>query len=115
MARAGHHPAALWREGLVASRIFEYEFWNRIHARGFTRSHGDEARSLLTRVTLIDLTPPVLVRALDPFPVAVGTLDGLHLATIVFLRGRGEDIELASYDRRMNACAQALGVAIYAL
>jgi hypothetical protein len=33
----------------------------------------------------------------------------------VFLRGRGEDIELASYDRRMNACAQALGVAIYAL
>ena len=108
-------PAALWRERLVASRIFEYEFWNCIHARGFTRSHGDEARSLLTRVTLIDLTPPVLVRALDPFPVAVGTLDGLHLATIVFLRGRGEDIELASYDRRMNACAQALGVAIYAL
>lgn len=108
-------PASLWRERLVASRIFEYEFWNRIHARGFTKSHGDEARALLTRVTLIDFTRPVLVRALEPFPVAVGTLDGLHLATIVFLRTRGEAVDLASYDRRLNACARALDVGLYAL
>jgi predicted nucleic acid-binding protein len=108
-------PAALWRERLVSSRILEYEFWNRIHARGLTRSHGDEARVLLVYISLIDLAPPVLARALEPFPTPVGTLDGLHLATIKFLRAQGEKVELASYDRRLNAGARALGVSIYAL
>jgi predicted nucleic acid-binding protein len=108
-------PAALWRERLVSSRILEYEFWNRIHARGLTRSHGDEARVLLVYVSLIDLAQSVLARALEPFPTPVGTLDGLHLATIEFLRAQGEKVELASYDRRLNAGARALGVAIYAL
>ncbi len=86
-----------------------------MHARGLGRSHGDEARALLARVSLIDLAPAVLARALEPFPISVGTLDGLHLATIEFLRASGEDIELASYDQRMNACARAIGIAIYAL
>jgi hypothetical protein len=86
-----------------------------MHARGLGRSHGPEARALLARVSLIDFSPAVLARALEPFPTSVGTLDGLHLATIEFLRAGGEDIELASYDQWMNTCAQALGIAIYAL
>ena len=36
-----------------------------------------------------------LARALEPWPVPLRTLDALHLATIVFLRGRGEEVELA--------------------
>jgi hypothetical protein len=56
-----------------------------------------------------------LARALQPFPVAVRTPDGLHLATLEFLRASGENIELASYDRRLIAAAQALGITIYAL
>ena len=64
-------------------------------------------------ISLLDFSPGVLARALEPFPVSVRTLDGLHLATIEFLRGRGEDIELASYDRRLIAGARALGIAIY--
>jgi len=56
-----------------------------------------------------------LARALQPFPVVVRTPDGLHLATIEFLRAGGQDIELASYDRRLIAGARALGIAIYAL
>ena len=98
---------------MVSSRLLEYELWNRLHARGLTRSHTDEAKGILVYVSLIDLEPQVLARALEPFPTPVGTLDGLHLATIEFLRARGEDIELASYDKRLNAAAQALGVAVY--
>ncbi len=86
-----------------------------MHARGLGHSHGHEARALLARVSLIDFAPAVLARALESFPISIGTLDGLHLATIEFLRASGEDIELASYDRRMNVCAQALGITIYAL
>ena len=107
--------ASLWRERLVSSRLLEYELWNRLHARGLTRSHTNEAKGLLVYISLIDLEPQVLARALEPFPTPVGTLDGLHLATIEFLRARGEDVKLASYDKRLNAGAQALGIGIYAI
>jgi len=107
--------SALWDDRVVSSRLLEYELWNRIHARGLTHSHGDQARELLIRVSLIDLAPPALARALEPFPTPVRTLDGLHLATIEFLRSRDDDIQLASYDRRLLAGARALGVTIYPL
>ena len=38
-------PDALWHESLIASRLLEYEMWNRLHARRLGRSHG-EARAL---------------------------------------------------------------------
>ena len=59
-------PDALWREPIVASRLLEYEVWNRIHARKLERSHGDDVRALLARISLIELAPPVLGRALEP-------------------------------------------------
>ena len=108
-------PEALWQEPLIASRLLEYEVWNRIHARGLGRSHGEEARALIGRVALIELAPPVLARALEPFPIPVRTLDALHLASVEFLRGRGQTVELASYDERMLAVARALRIPPYAL
>jgi len=107
-------PDSAFQSSLVSSRLLEYEVWNRIHARGLPRSHGEETRALMDRVTLIDLTPPALARALEPFPIAVRTLDSLHLATIEFLRRRGESIEFASFDERLLAAARALGIALYA-
>jgi len=53
---------------------------------------------------------PSLARALDPWPSPVRTLDALHLATMAFLRKQGEIIELASYDNRLLAAAQVLGI-----
>jgi predicted nucleic acid-binding protein len=106
---------AIWREYLVASRLLQYELWNRIHARGLTFSHSEQAKLLLSQTSLIDLTPTVLNRALQPFPLTVRTSDGLHLATAEFLRASGEAVELASYDRRLVAGARELGIAIYAL
>jgi hypothetical protein len=108
-------PIAMWLQRLYSSRLLQYELWNRIHARGFTHSHADEARALLARVTLIDLSPTVLMRALEPFPISVRTVDGLHLATIAFLHSSGEDVQLASYDHRLVAAARALRIAIYPL
>lgn len=104
-------PEELWQEVLVASRLLEYEVWNRIHGRRLGRSHGDAVRDLIGRVALIELAPAVLVRALEPFPLPVRTLDALHLASIEFLRGRGQDIALATYDERLQAAADALGIA----
>ena len=108
-------PARFWTEPLVSSKLLEYEVWNRVHAYALTRSHSEEARVMLGGVELIELTESVLARAVEPFPVAVRTLDALHLATADFLRKNGERIELASFDNRLLAAARALTIATAAL
>jgi predicted nucleic acid-binding protein len=108
-------PDSLWRQPLVASRLLEYELWTRLNARGLGASHGELARRLLERLAILEMLPNVLARALEPFPAPVCTLDALHLASIEFLRGRGQAIELASYDERLIAAARALSIPIAAL
>lgn len=103
-------PESLWGETLIASRLTQYEVWNRIHARGLGRSHGDDVRALLGRLALVEMAAPVLERALDPFEEPVRTLDGLHLATMWFLREAGQDLALASYDERLRRAAQRLEI-----
>jgi len=106
-------PEALWSEMLVASRLLEYETWNRLHARELAGELGEAARQLLGRVAMLELAPPVLARALEPFPLAVRTLDALHLASLEFLRERGQTVSLATYDRRMATAAEALEVPLH--
>ena len=108
-------PAALWEQSLIASRLLEYEIWTRLHARRLGESHNEDARALIGRVALIELVPPVLARALEPFPVPIRTLDALHLASIEFMRLQGQTIELASYDDRLLLASKALGIPVVAL
>jgi predicted nucleic acid-binding protein len=105
-------PDALWRESLVASRLLEYELWTRVNGRGDARTHGDAVRELLARVSLVELAPTVLERALEPFPVPVRTLDALHLATAHHLVERRQPLTLATYDVRMRGCAKRMGLAL---
>jgi predicted nucleic acid-binding protein len=107
-------PESLWAESLVASRLLEYELWNRLHRIGAAHSHGEAARQLLARVAFLELAPEVLARALEPFPAPVRTLDALHLASADFLRAAGAHLELATYDERMRSAAQAMGFALAA-
>ena len=108
-------PERLWQEELISSRLLEYEIWTRIHARKLTRSHADEVRSLLSRVALVELAPPVLARALEPFPKPVRTLDALHVASMDFLRKQGQVVRLASYDGRLVDAARTLRIPTYKL
>lgn len=107
--------ARLWDEELASSRLLAYEVWNRLHAGGAAGSHAERAQALLARTNLMEMSRAELARALEPWPVPLRTLDGLHLATMEFLRRQGERIELASYDNRLVAAAQALGFPLAAL
>lgn len=107
-------PESFWERSIVSSRLLEYEVWTRLNARQLGPSHGGEARRLLDRIAFVELTPAVLARALQPFPVPVRTLDALHLATIAFLRASGGAVALASYDARLLDAARALGIPLYA-
>ena len=108
-------PDGLWASELVSSRLLEYELWNRVHARDLARSHGDVTRLLLARISLLDLDRTVLARALQPFPEPMRTLDALHLASAAYLRERGVDLAVATYDQRMTRAVAAMGIELYEL
>jgi hypothetical protein len=40
-------------------------------------------------------------------------LDALHLASMEYLRSRGEKLTLASYDQRMSKAARRIGFPLY--
>ena len=102
---------ALWRLPIVSSRLLECEVWTRINARRLQDSHGDAVRGLLDRIAIIEMVPPVLARALKPFPAPVRTPDAIHLAAIEFIRSQGASVQLASYDERLAGVARLLGIA----
>src|SRR2546422_7704359 len=90
--------------------MLEYEVWTRTHGRRLAGSHGESVRALIGRVALVELAPPVLSRALEPFARPVRTLDALHLASMEFLRTQGQTVELATYDARLAQAARDLKV-----
>ena len=110
LAEDRYPPDALWHQPLVSSRLLECEVWNRINARRLQGSHGDVARSLINRIAMIEMMPPVLRRALEPFPAPVRTLDAIHLAAIEFIRTQGASVQLASYDEGLVGAARLLGI-----
>lgn len=105
-------PESLWQDEPVSSRLLEYEVWNRVHSRKVPETHP-LVRALIGRIGFFELDRSHLARALEPFPIHVRSLDSLHLATIEYVRGRGNDVALASFDRRMIAAASALGIPLY--
>src|SRR5438067_1625441 len=113
-------PESLWNQDLGSSRLLVYEVWNRLAARRLTALQltalqRERAPALLSRINLTEMNEQALSRALMPFPISVRTLDALHLATMEFIRGRGEMVELASYDNRLLTAAAALGIQAVAL
>ena len=103
--------SALWQQELYSSRLLEYELWNRIHAYGLSESHAESVRDALGHINLIELSPLVLERALQPFPSPVRTLDALHLSTLNYLKGLLPDVQLASYDSKICDLAKRWGIA----
>ena len=111
LAEDRYPPNTLWQQPIVSSRLLECEVWIRINARRLQDSHGDAVRGLIGRIAIIEMVPPVLRRALEPFPAPVRTLDAIHLAAIEFIRSQGASVQLASYDQRLIGVARLLGIA----
>ena len=108
-------PETLWSATPISSRLTEYEVWTRVHARGFGPSHGESVRLLLARFGWLEMTPTVLGRALEPWPLPLRTLDALHLASVEFLRSHRQDVMLASYDSRIVSAAKSLSIPLFPL
>lgn len=64
----------------------------------------------LEAIDLVLLRPPVISRASEPLPTALGTLDALHLATALIWRDRmGSLSVVATHDGALGLAARAFG------
>ncbi len=115
LAEERRPPESFWDAELLSSRLLVYELRTRLNARGLDDTYSRAASALVARVLLIDMSELALARAIDRFPVELRTLDALHLATLIWAAEQGKEIALATYDRRMSACAAALGVSVLPL
>ena len=98
--RCGTNFAAL----LMPVAVFGGRFWP-LPATAFTPLVVSVLALALT-MTPLELTTPILARALEPFPAPVRTMDALHLASLDFLRENGQVVELATYDDRLARAAR---------
>lgn len=68
---------------------------------------------LLDACDAVELDRPILRRAAAPFPVALGTLDALHLATALAWRDdRDSGLSLATHDQSLAQAARSLGMRV---
>ena len=68
---------------------------------------------LLDSIEIIELTRPILARAAQPFPTALGTLDAIHLASaLLWKEGRGEGLVMATHDVVLATASRASGLRV---
>jgi hypothetical protein len=73
---------------------------------------GSWIEKVVSSVTLAPVTDAILHRAAETFPTAVGTLQGLHLATILELQAvHGITCSIATDDAQLLQAAMSLGFA----
>ncbi len=71
---------------------------------------------IVEAVAVIEPTRPVLARAAQPFPVILGTLDAIHLATALVWRERSvADLVMATHDALLGLAARAVGFPVIGL
>jgi predicted nucleic acid-binding protein len=57
------------------------------------------------------IRPPVLEKAGSPLPVALGTLDAIHLSTaLLWMEDNGEPLTFLTHDRQLALAAMASGL-----
>ncbi len=102
----------------VASSLLEVECFrtlDRIRLREGTPPEDWAQRReacfrILEAIDLVGVTRPVLLRASQPFPTPLGTLDAIHLATAVTLKEQGgEEVLLATHDEALALAGRSLG------
>lgn len=113
---ANRPTAAFWLQpGLFASSLTRAETWTRLHAYGQATQLEELATNTLGSINFIELTSALVARCRWPFPIALRTLDALHMATAEHLQNeRGYTVEVAAYDGRVLGAAQGMGFALHA-
>lgn len=98
----------LGRSQVVASVLVRTELMRAVMGSG--KEANVKARAALKKTGLVAISEKVLDAAGELPPVVLRSLDAIHLATALQL---GDDVkEVVTYDRRMVAAAEALGMRV---
>jgi predicted nucleic acid-binding protein len=112
-----------WRavEQGIASALVEVECLRTLDRLRLAEGLGDTEiaarREAVFRLSeamqVVQPTRPVLARAAQPLPTALGTLDAIHLATALLWRERsGADLVMATHDEALGTAARASGLRV---
>lgn len=71
--------------------------------------------AIVTKIDLLELSPRILARLYEPFPLPLRMPDAIHVASLHCLFVRDRKIRFASYDERMIKAALALGIPLCGL
>jgi predicted nucleic acid-binding protein len=115
-----------WRtiEQGVSSALVEVECLRTLDRLRLAERLGDDEIALrreavfrmLDAMEVVEITRPVLARAAQPLPTALGTLDAIHLATALLWRERsGANLVVATHDEALATAARASGLHIVGL
>jgi len=108
-------------EGGVASRLAEVECLRTLDRLRLVESLDDHEIALrreavfrlLDSLEIIEVTRPVLARASQPMPTALGTLDAIHLATaLMWAEHAGSPLVMATHDPALTTAARASGLRV---
>lgn len=68
---------------------------------------------LMESMEVVEITNPILSRASQPLPTALGTLDAIHLATALLWKERaGKVLSMATHDAALALAAKASGLRV---
>jgi len=107
--------------GMVGSALVELECLRTLDRLRLLQTFSDKelvARReavfrLLAEFRIVELGRPVLSRAAQPFPLQLGTLDAIHLATALLVRDAGaSDLVMATHDGALADAARASGLPV---
>lgn len=113
-------PLAEWDdlETGVTSALAEVEILRTLDRIRLTSPNADgrvlarlreEAYRLLEDLQVLELTRSIVMRAAQPMPTPLGTLDAIHLVSAQAYWEANEPLRFATHDRALAAAARASG------
>jgi predicted nucleic acid-binding protein len=70
------------------------------------------ALDAVSRLELVPISADVIQRAAEPFPILIGSLDAIHLATALIVRDTDSDMTFATHDRELAVAARSVGFSL---
>lgn len=96
--------------GVVSSALARVEVTRTVARAGGRAALRERASEVLSRVALVAIDDAILNAAAEIGPADLRSLEAIHLATALAL---GPELEsLVSYDLRLNAAAEGVGLRV---
>ena len=105
----------------VASALAEVECLRTLDRLRLAENYADEVIAerraavyrLMESMEIVEITYPILSRASQPLPTALGTLNAIHLATALLWKERaGKILSMATHDVALAVAAKASGMPV---